>query len=134
MRGGPGMELTDAEKTALESMSDTEKKAFFDKKRTEMETKMEARDTVIDKLLAGTTLTPDEEKIRQEIITERTAMKAKRAEMKAQMEKIKTIIEKKKSGQTLTTEEQTVLDSMPKHGGRGDRDGDRGPTSMNNAQ
>ena len=120
-RGGPMIEnLTDAEKTTLNSMSDTEKQAFFDKKRVEQETKMETREAVIDKILAGTALTTDEQTLRQEIITERATMKAKRTEMKAQMEKVKTILAKKKAGTTLTTDEQTLLDSMPKMDGKRD--------------
>ncbi len=116
---GPGAELTDTEKTALESMTDTEKQAFFDKKRTESETKRDAREAVIDKLLAGTALTTDEETLRKEIITERAERKAKQVEMKTNMEKIQAIMDKKKAGTTLTTEEQTLLDSMPKMGNMG---------------
>ncbi len=121
--GGPMSQLTDAEKTALETMTNTEKQAFFEKKRTEMEAKRDAHEAVVDKLLAGTTLTADEEKIRQEIIAHRTEMKAKRAEMEANRTKIQAILEKKKSGATLTTEEQSLLDSMPKMGGRGGNGG-----------
>ena len=99
MGGGHGnpmmVQMTDAEKTAFEALSDTEKKVFMDKKRTEMEAKMEARDAIIDKLLAGITLTSTEESLRQEIIKERALMKTKRAEMKAQMEKVKAILDKK---------------------------------------
>jgi hypothetical protein len=43
--------LTDEEKTKLESMTDEEKKAFFETKRTELEAKQEAKEAVIDKLL-----------------------------------------------------------------------------------
>ena len=71
-------ELTTEEKTALESMTDAEKKAFFESKQTEAKVKMETRESVIDKLLAGTTLTSEEETIRQEIIKERAEMKAKK--------------------------------------------------------
>ena len=95
-------------------------------KRLELEAKFEARETVIDKLLAGTTLTATEETLRQEIIKERAEQKTKRAEMKAQKEKIKAILEKKKAGTTLTAEEQALLDSSWKqHGGR-DKGGKRG--------
>lgn len=132
--GGMREQLTDAEKTALQSMSDTEKKAFFDKKRTEAETKMEAREAVIDKLLAGQTLTSDEETLRQTIITERTAMKAKRAEMKAEMEKIKAVLDKKATGTTLTSEEQALLDSMPQGGPRGEHGKNRSQESNTQAQ
>jgi hypothetical protein len=43
--------LTDEEKTQLESMTDDEKKTFFEAKRAEDESKREARESVIDKLL-----------------------------------------------------------------------------------
>lgn len=113
--GGPMMDnLTDAEKTAFSAMSDADKRTFLEKKRTEFEAKIEARDTVIDKLLAGTSLTTEEETLRKDIITERIAMKAKHTEMKAEMEKIKVILDKKQAGTALTTEEQALLDSMPK--------------------
>ena len=126
MAGGHfGAELTDAEKTSLESMTDAQKQAFYETKRLAAEVKMEARETVIDKLLAGTSLTASEEITRQEIIKERAEHKVKRTEMKANMEKIQAIITKKKAGTTLTTEEQALLDSMPKGGGR-DKGGKRG--------
>lgn len=127
---GPMQELTDAEKTALESMTDTEKQAFFDKKRAEAETKRDAREAVIDKLLAGTTLTTDEETLRKEIITERAERKAKQAEMKAKMDQIKAIMDKKKAGTTLTTEEQALLDSMPKMDGKGGKRGGPGKQAV----
>lgn len=111
-------QMTDAEKTAFEAMSDADKKTYMEKKHAEMEAKRDAQEAVIDKPLAGTALTADEETLRQTIITERTAMKAKRAEMKAQMEKLKAILDKKSAGTTLTAEEQTLLNSMPKMGGR----------------
>lgn len=81
-------------------------------KMIENKAKQEARENLIDKLLAGQTLTSDEETIRAEIIKERAEMKAKKAEIEAKMAKMKTIMEKKKAGTTLTTEEQAVLDSM----------------------
>lgn len=110
---GPMMEMTDAEKTAFEAMSDTEKQTYIETKRAEMEAKRDARESVIDKLLSGTPLTAEEEKIRQEIITERAAMKVKRAEMEAKREQIQAILAKKEAGTTLTSDEQTLLDSMP---------------------
>jgi len=45
-------DLTAEEKTALESMTTEEKKAFFEAKKTEMQAKREAHEAVIDKLLA----------------------------------------------------------------------------------
>ncbi|MDD3302375.1 MAG: hypothetical protein PHN31_02385 [Candidatus Gracilibacteria bacterium] len=103
-----GQELTDAEKTALQSMTDDEKKIFFEQKITEAEAKMIAEDNVIDKLLAGQTLTSDEETVRQEIIKER----ADRKEKKAEMDSMRTIMGKKKNGETLTSDEQAKLDTF----------------------
>lgn len=105
-------ELTDAEKTALESMTDTGKQEFFEKKREEQKAKMESHENVIDKLLAWSTLTADEETIKQEIIKERTERKAKIAEMEAKIAEIKPILEKKKAWTTLTSDEQTKLDEF----------------------
>jgi len=110
-------QLTDAEKTKLQSMTDTEKQAFFEAKRTETEAKMEAREAVMDKLVVGEALTTDSEKaIQKEIIAERAAQKTARAEMKAKQateqksrEEIKSIIEKKAAGTALTTDETTKL-------------------------
>jgi len=102
------MNLTDEEKTSLESMTDDEKKSFFETKRKELELKQEQRETVIDKLLAGETLTSAEELIRKEIITQRTEMK----NHKIQMDEMKTLMDKEKSGETLTTEEKTRLEEL----------------------
>lgn len=68
--------LTTEEKTALESMTNDEKKAFFDAKKVELTAKRDAREGVIDKLLAWQTLTADEEVVRAEIIKERADRKA----------------------------------------------------------
>ncbi len=134
-RGGPMMEnLTTIEQTALTSMSDTEKKAFFDKKRAEMDAKRDAHEIVIDKLLAGTALTADEETIRQEIIKNRADMKTKRAEMEAKRTQIEAVIAKKNAGTTLTSEEQALLGSMPtmgRKGGRGNEGGQKGHRGEN---
>jgi Spy/CpxP family protein refolding chaperone len=109
-KGGHMMaNLTDAEKTALESMTDEQKKAWFETKRTEMEARHDAREAVIDKLLAGTALSATEETTRQEIIKER-------AERKAQKEKMDAIRAKVEAGTALTAEEQDLVDSMPRGG------------------
>ncbi|GAB0175217.1 MAG: hypothetical protein HHAS10_10960 [Candidatus Altimarinota bacterium] len=121
--GGPMNELSDAEKTSLESMTNTEKQAFFQKKRTEAEAKRSAHEAVIDKLLAGTALTTDEESLRQDIIKERAEMKTKRAEMEAKRTQFEAILEKQKAGTTLTQDEQKILDDMPKMQGPGGRGG-----------
>lgn len=116
---GPMAQMTDAEKTAFEAMSDTEKQIYMEKKRTEMEAKRDAHEVVIDKLLAGTALTADEETLGKTIITERAERKVKQAEMEANRTKIQAILEKKKAGTTLTADEQTLLGSMPKMGKHG---------------
>lgn len=97
--------LTDAEKTSLEKMTDTEKKAFFEAKRLENETKAEAREAVIDKLISWTTLNDEEKKVLEEIKIERAEKKAKKAEMK----EIRTIMEKKRAWTTLTADEEAKL-------------------------
>lgn len=110
------MNLTDTEKTQLESMSEEQKKSFFEQKMTAEKTKMDAQEQVIDKLLAGTQLTSDEETIRQQIITDRAARKTEMANRQAEMQKMKTIFDKQKAGTALTAEEQAALDAMPKPG------------------
>lgn len=130
---GPFAQMTDAEKTAFEAMSATEKQTYLETKRTEADARRDAHEAVVDKLLAGTALTADEEKIRQEIIAHRTEMKAKRAEMEANRAKIQTVLEKQKAGTTLTTEEQALLDSMPKMGARGGKGGPRGDMNHSNS-
>lgn len=104
--------LTDTEKTALESMSDEEKTAFFEAKEVEMQAERTARENIIDKLLAWTTLTQDEEKIRAEIITDRAEKKVEMEEMKTKMDEMKTIFEKQKSWTTLTADETAKLEEL----------------------
>lgn len=77
-------ELTEAEKTALDAMTETEKAEFFQKKQSEHKAKKEAKEAVLDKILAGQSLTADEEIIRQEIIADRAEKKARKAERQAQ--------------------------------------------------
>ena len=101
-------ELTQEEKTSLETMTSEEKKAFFESKMTQMQEKRELHEKVIDKLLNKETLTSQEEEIRQEIITQRAENKAKRLEM----EEYRSIMEKQKSNETLTSEEQAKLEEF----------------------
>lgn len=75
--------LTAEEKNTLTSMTESQKREFFEKKRAEKKAKRTAQENVIDKLLAGETLATEEEKIRQEIISERKARAEKKTEMKA---------------------------------------------------
>lgn len=104
--------LTTEEKTALENMTQEEKIAFFEAKREENQKKHEARENVIDKLLAWSALTSDEEVIKAEIIKQRAERKAEMEAKKLEMEKIKTIMEKKKAWSELTDEEQKTLDDF----------------------
>ncbi len=106
------LDLTDAEKTALATMTDTEKQTFFETKMAEQKSKMTAHENVIDKVLAWSTLTSEEETIKQEIIKERADRKSKMAEMESKMSEIKPILEKKKAWTTLTSDEQTKLDAF----------------------
>ncbi|MDD2870706.1 MAG: hypothetical protein PHS49_01845 [Candidatus Gracilibacteria bacterium] len=110
--------LTDDEKTEFASMSDVEKKSFFDKKREEQIVLMEKnkvdrelREGVIDALLAGKSLTSEQEILRNEIIKERAERKTKMLEKEEEMTKFRAIMDKKKTGETLTSEEQTILDN-----------------------
>lgn len=107
-----GAELTDAEKTALEAMTDTEKQTFFETKRTTQKAKIEAHENVIDKLLAWSTLTSEEEAVKAEIIKVRAERKLEREAREAEMEAIQPILEKKRNWETLTTDEQTKLDAF----------------------
>lgn len=110
--GWPETQLTDSEKTTLESMTDAQKQAFFEKKRLEQETKMEAREIVIDKKLNDQPLTDAEKLILEDIKKERTAMKALKEKRKAEMEVMKPILDKKRVGTTLTAYEQAKLDAF----------------------
>ena len=98
------LNLTDNEKKSLESMTDAQKKEFFQKKMDKQKVKMDARDAVLDKLLNGESLSDADKVIVTEIKAERAKMKAERA----QMDNIRTKIDK---NETLTTEEQAFLDA-----------------------
>jgi Spy/CpxP family protein refolding chaperone len=110
------IELTEEQKTQIESMSQDEKKAFFQTKKTEMHADREAKENVIDKLLAGETLTSDEEILKDEIIVQRAEKKLKMEERQANKEEMKTIIDKKKNGEALTQDEEAKLEEMKSHG------------------
>lgn len=60
--------LTDEEKTALQSMTDAEKQEFFETKKAEMDATRETHKAVIDKLIAGTDLTAQEEATRLDML------------------------------------------------------------------
>ena len=102
-----------------------EQKAEMEAQREEKQAQREAHEAVIDALLAGETLTADQEVIRAEIIEQRAQKKADMQERQAQMEQMKSIMQKVKDGEELTDEEQTLLDEMKSHKG-GKQKGERG--------
>lgn len=104
--------LTAEEKTSLKSMSNEEKKAFIESKITQQKANMDAKENVIDKILAWESLTTDEQTIKTEIIKQRADRKIKMQEQKAKMESIKAILEKKKAGETLTAEQEVSLKEL----------------------
>ena len=67
-KGKMGKHLTDEEKTAVEAMSDDEKKAFFTAKKDEKTAGKQASKAVITALIAGETLSADQEVLRTEMI------------------------------------------------------------------
>jgi len=111
--------ISDEDKTLIESMSDDEKKSYFESKKEEAKIEIELKESVIDNLLAGNTLTAEQEEVRAEMVTERAEqkekkleMKEKMEEMKAKMEEVKIIMEKKQAGEELTQEEEETLTSL----------------------
>jgi len=132
--------LSEEEKTALQAMSDEEKKAFFEEKKAEMIAQKEAKKAVIDKLLTGESLSASEEALRGEMLvkieegshkrdnadiiakvlagdeltdaeqTEFVEMQEKHAEREAKRAIMQPIKEKLKAGEELTDEEQAILD------------------------
>lgn len=116
--------LSEEEQEAFQNMSDEEKETFLNTKREEKRAEAEARqeenqarENVIDKLLAWESLTTEEETLRQEIITER-------ATRKQEMEERKALMDKKISGEELTEEEEAILNEM--RGGKWGRWGNFG--------
>lgn len=118
--GEPRAHLSESEQASLESMSDTEKQAFFELKIKEERAKMEAREALFDKLLNGESLTDADKSLVTEIKTERAKMK----EEQVKMESIRT---KLQNNETLTSEEQTMVDAhagpkgMKMNGARGEK-------------
>lgn len=119
------IELTEEQKTEIENMSQDEKKVFFEAKKSEMHAQREAKENVIDKLLAGETLTSDEEILKDEIIVQRAEKKLKMEEKQANKEEMKSIIEKNKNGEELTQDEEAKLEEMKSHGKKWGKKGSR---------
>lgn len=108
-------EFMKTKKEEFKSMTDEQKTELKEKmmaERESMKLKREAKEAVIDSLLAGKTLTSEQETLKEEIIKERAEKKSDRLEKQAKMEEIKTIIEKKKSWEDLTEEEEAKLKEM----------------------
>lgn len=102
-------QLTQEEKTALASMTDEEKQAFFEAKKLEMEAQRAEHKNVIDKLIAGQTLTADEEATRLEMLTK---IEDKTANMDHPAREGTDIIKKLLAGDELSTDELTKLAEM----------------------
>ena len=96
--------LTDEEKQALESMSDEEKQAFFEEKKAEMQEIREAHKAVIDALIAGETLSSEQEAMRIEMLEKLENHEGKRDNAQ--------VIEKLLKGETLTDEDEAVIEQM----------------------
>lgn len=118
MWGRELINLTDAEKVSLKSMTSTQRKDFLKQKEVDSKAKRVIKESITDKLLSWQVLTPDEEIVRQEMIKNRADMKAE----KVQMDTIKAILQKKKSWAPLTTDEQAQLTAfkanLPKREGK----------------
>ncbi len=110
--------LTDDEKAAIDSMTDDEKREFFEAKRTEHKASRDAKETVIDTLLAWDALSTDQETLRAEIISERAERKIKQVERETQREEMKALFDKKKAWEDLTDWEIAQLEEFKsKHKG-----------------
>ena len=112
-----GAHLSDEEKTAIESMSDNEKKAFFEAKKSEMTAQKEAHKEVIDTLIAGESLTAAQEATRLEMIAK---MEDADGDHKGRGDgEWREIITKILAGDALTATEETQLAEMQtKHADR----------------
>lgn len=119
-------QLTDAEKTQLATMTDAQKKAFFQTKMTEAKALRDTEEAVIDKLINGETLSDAEKATLATIKTERAALKAERAARETQMTEMKPILDKVRAGTTLTADEQAKLDTFRSTMGQDGKRGGRG--------
>ncbi len=110
-----GANLTDEEKTALESMSDEEKQTFFADKKAQMNAEKEASRAVVAKLINGESLTSAEETIRGELLVK---LESRTSEGKELREGSALII-KVLAGDELTSEDEAALaEKQEKHAQR----------------
>ena len=107
-------ELTVDEKTKVQAMTDTERKAFFEAKMIKDKADFEAKDAIIDKLINWEALSDSDKVLLEVIKKDRADAKAKRLEMEKKMTEVKVILDKKASWATLTADEQAKLDNMKK--------------------
>ncbi len=98
-------ELTQEEITALESMTDEEKRVFFAEKKAEKIAQKDAEKAVIDALIAGQTLSADQEALRLEML-------ARFDEDVAAKRDWAVIIEKILAGDELSADELVTLEEM----------------------
>lgn len=103
-----GWNLTDEEKTEIEVMSDEEKKAFFTAKKSEMTAEKESKKVVMAALIAGETLTAEQEAIRLEMIANRADIDNTRSDKKEGSDIMGKIL----AGDELTIDEETQLVEM----------------------
>jgi hypothetical protein len=89
-------------------MTDTEKQEFFAIKKEEMQAQREVEKSVIDKLIAGESLTADEEATRLELISKFESEDNEHAERRDGGD----IIAKLLAGDELTSEETASLAEM----------------------
>lgn len=103
-----GGKLSDEEKAELETMSDEEKKAFFEAKKADMNAQKQAKRDMMAALIAGDTLSADQETIRAELLTK---LETRVSEGKETREETAVII-KILAGDALAADEQIILDEM----------------------
>lgn len=96
--------LTDEERASLESMTDEQRQEFFATKKAEMQEKREAHKTLIDALIAGETLSGEQEELRSEMLEKISHHAGKRDHA--------GVIEKLLKGEELTDEDRTVIEEM----------------------
>jgi hypothetical protein len=103
-----GGKLSDEEKAELETMSDEEKKAFFEAKKADMNAQKQAKSDMMAALIAGDTLSAEQETMRAELLTK---LETRVSEGKETREGTAVIV-KILAGDVLTADEQIILDEM----------------------
>lgn len=105
--------LTDEEKSEIENMSDAEKKAFFEAKKGARIIEKEAKKVVIDGLLNGEILRPEQTVLRVQMLKKMEEHPGRR------WGEHREIIKKLLQGETLSNEERAEIEEMKaKHADR----------------